>query len=134
MINFSSVADETWTYHANTHSYTLSYTDTGPAMIQQPSGQLSQISTSNIVVQVVQYVLGPWVENEQGGLEVMVQPTGSGPLEVLRDGVFVRGTWKRASLSTPLNLVAANGSTIKLKPGTTWVEVVPAGLTVLPTP
>lgn len=134
MINFSSVADETWTYHAKTHSYTLSYADTGPAMIQQPSGQLTQISTANIVVQVVQYALGPWVENSQGGLEVMVQPAGSGPLEVFRDGVFVRGTWKRASLSTPLNLVSTNGSTIKLKPGTTWVEVVPAGLTVLPTP
>jgi hypothetical protein len=86
------------------------------------------------VVQVVKYQLGPWVENSEGGLEVMVQPTGSGPLEVLRDGVFVRGTWQRSSLSSPLKLVADNGSTIKLKPGTTWVEVVPSGQTILPTP
>jgi hypothetical protein len=134
MINFSSTSDETWTYHANTDSYTLSYADTGPAMIQQPSGQQTQISASNIVVQVVKYQLGPWVENSEGGLEVMVQPTGDGPLEVLRDGVFVRGAWERSSLSSPLKLVADNSSTIKLKPGTTWVEVVPSGLPVQPTP
>lgn len=133
-IDFSSTSDETWTYHASTHSYTLSYTVTGPAMVQQPGGQLTPISTSNIVVQEVQYTIGPWVENAEGGLEVMVDPTGSGPLEVFRDGVFVRGTWKRASLSTPLNLVAANGSTLNLKPGTTWVEIVPAGVVTLPTP
>src|ERR1700722_8817244 len=134
-IDFSSTSDETWTYHANTRSYTLSYTDTGPAMIQQlPSGQQAQISTSNIVVQVVRYQLGPWVENSEGGLEVMVQPTGDGPLEVLRNGVVIKGAWERSSLSSPLKLVADNSTPIKLKPGTTWVEVVPSGQTIVPTP
>jgi hypothetical protein len=64
----------------------------------------------------------------------MVQPTGDGPLEVLRDGVVVKGAWERSSLSSPLKLVADNGSTIKLKPGTTWVEVVPSGQTIVPKP
>jgi hypothetical protein len=133
-IDFSSTSDEVWTYHANTNSYTLSYADTGEAMVQQPSGQLTPISTSNIVVQVVNYTLGPWVENSEGGLEVMVDPTGTGPLEIFRNGVFVRGTWKRASLSAPLQLVSTSGAPMKLKPGTTWVEVVPAGQVILPTP
>jgi Protein of unknown function (DUF3048) N-terminal domain/Protein of unknown function (DUF3048) C-terminal domain len=133
-IDFSSTSNETWTYHSNTDSYTLSYADTGQAMVGQPNGQLSPISTTNIVVQVVQYTLGPWVENEEGGLEVMVHAAGSGPAEVLRDGVFVRGTWKRSSYSAPLQLVTGNGQTIKLKPGTTWVDVVPSGLPVTPTP
>jgi len=103
-------------------------------MVQQPSGQLTPISTSNIVVQEVNYTLGPWVENSEGGLEVMVDPTGTGPLEIFRNGVFVRGTWKRASLSSPLQLVSTSGAPMKLKPGTTWVEVVPAGQVILPTP
>jgi hypothetical protein len=133
-IDFSSTSDETWTYQKATNSYTLSYADTGPAMIQQPSGQLTQLSTTNIVVQVVDYTIGPWVENDEGGLEVMVVPTGSGPLEVLRNGVFVRGTWKRASLSSPLQLLTGSGQTIKLKPGTTWVDVVPSGQPITPTP
>jgi Protein of unknown function (DUF3048) N-terminal domain/Protein of unknown function (DUF3048) C-terminal domain len=133
-IDFSSTSDETWTYQAKTKSYTLSYADTGPALVQQPSGQLAPISTSNIVVQVVQYTLGPWVENSEGGLEVMVDPTGTGPLEILRNGVFVRGTWKRTSLSAPLQLLSTNGSVIKLRPGTTWVDVVPAGQPVVPAP
>jgi len=133
-IDFSSTSDEAWTYHGNTNSYTLSYADTGPALVQQPSGQLTQISTTNIVVQVVNYTLGPWVENSQGGLEVMVDPTGTGPLEVLRDGVFIRGTWSRASLSSPLQLRTTSGAPIDLRPGTTWVDVVPTGQTIVPTP
>jgi Protein of unknown function (DUF3048) N-terminal domain/Protein of unknown function (DUF3048) C-terminal domain len=133
-IDFSSTSDETWAYQKATDTYTLSYADTGPAMIQQPSGQQTQLSTTNIVVQVVDYTIGPWVENSEGGLEVMVDPTGSGPLEVLRDGVFVRGTWKRASLSSPLQLLTGSGQTIKLKPGTTWVDVVPSGQPITPTP
>src|ERR1700722_17862049 len=133
-INFSSTSNETWTYQKASDSYTLSYADTGPAMIQQPTGQLTRLSTTNIVVQVVNYTIGPWVENSEGGLEVMVDPTGSGPLEVLRDGVFVRGTWKRASLSSPLQLLTRSGQTIKLKPGTTWVDVVPSGQPITPTP
>ncbi|MGO9343821.1 MAG: DUF3048 domain-containing protein [Acidimicrobiales bacterium] len=133
-IDFSSTSDETWTYHSNTHTYTLSYADTGQAMVQQPNGQLSPIATTNIVVQVVNYTLGPWVENSEGGLEVMAVPTGRGPLEVLRNGIFVRGTWSRASLNAPLQLKSASGSIIKLKPGTTWVEMVPSGQPVAPTP
>jgi hypothetical protein len=133
-INFSSTSDETWTYDRANHTYRLSYAGTGPAMVQQASGQLTPVETSNIVVQVVQYSIGPWVENSEGGLEVMVVPTGSGPLEVLRDGVFVRGTWSRSSLSAPLRLKTASGSPLKLKPGSTWVEIVPTGLPVTPTP
>jgi Protein of unknown function (DUF3048) N-terminal domain/Protein of unknown function (DUF3048) C-terminal domain len=133
-INFSSTSDETWTYQRSSNTYTLSYADTGPAMIQQADGAMTPLSTDNIVVQVVQYTIGPWVENDEGGLEVMVDPTGSGPLEVLRDGVFIRGTWKRASLSSPLQLLNGAGQTIKLRPGNTWVDVVPSGQPVTPTP
>jgi Protein of unknown function (DUF3048) N-terminal domain/Protein of unknown function (DUF3048) C-terminal domain len=133
-INFSSTSDETWTYHKATHSYTLSYADTGQAMVQQANGQEAPISTSNIVVQIVHYTIGPWVENSEGGLEVMVDPVGDGQLEVLRDGIFIRGVWKRASLSSPLQLETTSGQTIKLKPGTTWVDVVPLGLPITPTP
>jgi hypothetical protein len=133
-INFSSTSDETWTYQTRTHTYTLSYADTGPATVLQPNGATTPISTSNIVVQVVNYTLGPWVENSEGGLEVMAVPTGSGPLEVLRNGVFIRGTWSRSSLSAPLQLKSTSGSIIKLKPGPTWVDIVPSGLPVTPTP
>jgi hypothetical protein len=33
-----------------------------------------------------------------------------------------------------LQLVSTSGAPMKLKPGTTWVEVVPAGQVTLPTP
>ncbi len=133
-IDFSIYSNETWTYHSASHTYTLSYANTGPATVLQQNGATTPLSTSNIVVQVVNYTLGPWVENAQGGLEVIAVPTGSGPLEVLRDGIFVRGTWSRSSLSAPLQLKSTSGSVIKLKPGPTWVDMVPAGQPVTPTP
>lgn len=133
-INFSSTSDESWHYNSAAHTYALSYADTGPALVVKPNGQEAQISVTNVVVQVVRYTLGPWVENSEGGLEVMVDATGSGPLEVLRNGVFVRGTWKRASLSSPLQLISQSGSPIKLAPGTTWVDIVPSGQPVVPAP
>ena len=44
------------------------------------------------------------------------------------------GTWKRSSLSSPLQLKSQQRPTIKLKPGTTWVDVVPSGQPITPTP
>ena len=56
----------------------------------------------------MKYQLGPWVENSEGGLEVMVGPTGNGPLEVLRDGDLHERSVERASLSRRLKLMADN--------------------------
>ena len=52
---------------------------------------------------------------------------------VLRNGVAVSGTWKRAALDDPTTLTASNGSTIALQPGQTWVEIVPSTVPVTTT-
>jgi hypothetical protein len=92
-----------------------------------------QIGSPNIVVQSVHVTYGPWAENEEGGLEVQSQLTGSGPVIVFRNGTEVSGTWQRASIDSPLHLAASDGSTIALMPGQTWVEIVPDSVTVTTT-
>ena len=77
------------------------------------------------MVQTVHITYGPWLENDEGGLEVQSQMTGTGPLLVLRNGVEVTGTWNRASLSDPTSLVAADGRRIALAPGVTSVGSSP---------
>lgn len=50
---------------------------------------------------------------------------GSRPLWVLRDGHVIRGTWSRPSVNTFWRLVDLKGNPIVLKPGRTWVELLP---------
>jgi len=124
-IPFSGTSDETWTWSASAGKWMLAYSGQ-PAMLADGS----QISTTNIVVQMVKVTYGPWVENAQGALEVQSQMTGSGVLDVFRDGEEISGTWQRSSLTSPATLVASDGSIIPLSPGPTWVEIVPDTITV----
>jgi hypothetical protein len=128
-IPYSQSADVTWTWSASRGSWLLSYGNT-PATVADGG----QMAVANVVVQTVHVTYGPWVENEQGQLEVQCQLTGSGPLKVLRNGLELTGTWQRPSLEAPTHLVAANGSTIALQPGETWVELVPSTIAVTSTP
>ena len=70
------------------------------------------------------------MENNVGGYEVEVNPTGTGPLQVLRDGELISGTWSRNGLNAPLQLTTSNGATLPLAPGRTWIEMVPTSLPV----
>ncbi len=128
-IPFSGTNNALWTWNAPSGHWLLSYSGT-PATLSNGT----QIATTNIVVQTVHVTYGPWLENEEGGLEVQSQMTGSGPLVVLRNGVAVTGTWQRASIHDTTTLTASNGSPIALDPGQTWVEIVPSTVSVTTSP
>ncbi|MCL4313682.1 MAG: DUF3048 domain-containing protein [Actinobacteria bacterium] len=124
-IPFSTYSEETWRYDPATQQYLLYYSGSR-AMLQ--SGR--QISATNIVIQKVHVFYGPYVENSFGALEVQAHLITKGPLEVLRNGVVIKGTWERQSLTSPTRLVASNGQTIPLSPGRTWVDLVPSAIKV----
>jgi hypothetical protein len=124
-IPFSGTNDNNWTWSPYNGSWLLSIDGT-PANVANGT----RIGVANIVVQTVHVTLGPWLENSEGGLEVQSQLVGSGPLQVYRNGELISGTWQRASLSDATSLVAADGSTIALDPGKTWVELVPTYIPV----
>ncbi|MCX6511970.1 MAG: DUF3048 C-terminal domain-containing protein, partial [Actinobacteria bacterium] len=92
-----------------------------------------QNSAANVIVQSVILTYGPWVENAEGGLEVQAALTDTGgPAWIMRDGMYVEGTWKRAGLSDPTKFYDKSGKLIPMAPGRTWVELLPSGM--LPTP
>jgi hypothetical protein len=125
-IPFSGTNDNTWNWSPFNSSWLLSIGGV-PANVLDGG---SRIGVANIVVQTVHTTLGPWLENSEGGLEVQADLTGSGPLAVFRNGEEITGTWQRSSLNDTTNLVAANGSTIALDPGKTWIELVPSQVPV----
>jgi len=124
-------SDAVWTYDPATRQYLRSY---GTAPDVQSDGVRN--SAANVIVQVVQVTYGPWLENDQGGLEVQANlyEDASGPAAVFRNGVEITGTWSRNSLGQPTSFVSSSGVPIELQPGRTWVELVPTSVPVTVTP
>ena len=75
----------------------------------------AQIAPTNVVVQFTRYA------NEGEG-----QTVGQGDVWVFSDGVVRKGTWVRPDKTQPAKYVDANGQPILLRPGRTWVELLPS--------
>jgi hypothetical protein len=127
-IPFSSYSDVTWQWSATQGKYLRYYSGQPDILLDH-----TQTAATNVVVMSVPTNNGPWVENSEGGLEVEVTATGTGPVVVMRNGVAITGTWSRSVLTEPATLTAANGAPITLAPGNTWVELAPDGIPVTPT-
>jgi len=128
-IPFSGTSDVTWTWNPAGGNYLRSYAGLPDTLLTG-----GQTAAANIVIMTVETSAGSWVENEQGGNEVLVTTTGSGPVVIMRNGAAIAGTWNRTSLTSPATFTAANGAPITLQPGNTWEELVPAGIAVTPSP
>jgi hypothetical protein len=120
-INFSEGTDVIWKWDASTGLWVHTYsgaTDTD-ALTGQP------VTTTNIVVEVVRYSIGPLNEDPQPQSgDVESQTVGTGPGWVLRNGEEIRVTWHRASIHSPTTYTSASGKPVALAPGRTWVELV----------
>jgi hypothetical protein len=74
-----------------------------------------QIAPTNVVVQFTVY---------DG--ESSAQTVGEGDVWVFADGRVRRGRWFRPDREQPARYVDANGQPILLRPGRTWVELLPS--------
>jgi hypothetical protein len=113
-VGFKQGYGVTYTFDAASHTWKRSY---GLTPHTAASGQ--QIAPTNVIVQFV----GCCVPSPEGGA---YQTVGQGQAWVLSDGKIVRGQWTRSDRSQPTQYVDATGAPIKLTPGGTWVEFVPA--------
>ena len=120
-INFSGGTDVLWKWNSSSNSWLHTY------LGQQDVDTLTNqpVSTTNIVVQIVHYTLGPYAESPGGSGDIESQTIGSGSGWVLRDGKSIAVTWHRKDLIDPTTFTDSSGQTIKLSPGRTWVEIVP---------
>jgi hypothetical protein len=84
----------------------------------------SPVTTSNIVIEIVKYKLGPYAESTGGSGDVESQTIGSGPGYILRNGKEIAVTWHRKDLSSGSTFTTANGAKVSLAPGRTWVEML----------
>jgi hypothetical protein len=86
-----------------------------------------QLAVSNVIVQFVEHQATDIVEDAHGATSIRIVLTGTGPAWVIRDGVVIRGTWERTEKYGMTRFLDEDGEDIPLKPGQTWVQLVPPG-------
>ncbi len=77
----------------------------------------AQVATQNVVIIPVVYAGGVGKEGAEAQL------VGRGTATVLSGGTVTQGVWVRPDKSQPMQLRTAEGATIRLVPGSTWVEL-----------
>lgn len=113
-VGFDPGFDPTWTWVGAAGVWTRSIGGTA----QQVTGP-DKISPTNVVVQFTPYT----GEGE-------AQTVGEGDVWVFTDGVVRTGRWVRSDKAQPAKYVDTAGNPILLRPGRTWVELLPAGSAV----
>jgi hypothetical protein len=93
-----------------------------------------QLDTANVVVLAANHI--PTLILEHGTVDrgvnrsIEIQVWGEGPLTIYRDGQAYTGRWVRQGRNEPFLFVGADGQPLLLKPGNTWIEVVPLDMQV----
>jgi hypothetical protein len=110
-----------WTYNAATGLYGRSLQ--GVVQTDRLTGK--QIGVANVIIGYANHVFTDIVEDGTGAKSIQIQLWGEGPLKILRDGKVISGQWKRADKELTWEFFDGDGKSIALKPGNSWVELVP---------
>ncbi len=84
-----------------------------------------QLAPENVIVLYAEHKDSSIVEDTLGNVAILIKLVGSGRAQVFRDGVMVEGTWQRNEAGQLTRYKDAAGHDIALKPGQSWVEIVP---------
>jgi hypothetical protein len=98
--------------------------ETGRWAIFQDAHEMSGVAPANVIVQRVPIRMSRYVD-VLGNRTPYTVTTGSGPATVLRDGAAVTATWQRPTVADGTHFVDATGHDVPLRPGPTWVLLLP---------
>lgn len=84
----------------------------------------NQIAASNVIIYFAEHQKTNIVEDSNGATSIRITVNGLGTAWLLRDGKFLKGNWETDGYETP-NFIFNDGRPMPLKPGNSWVEVVP---------
>jgi len=100
--------------------------ETGRWAIAQNNREMPGVGPANVIVQQVPIRMSEYVD-VLGNRTPYTVSTGTGPVTVLRNGVAVTGTWRRPTAKDATHYLDAGGNDIPLKPGPTWILLLPRG-------
>jgi hypothetical protein len=86
-----------------------------------------QVVVKNVVVLYAKHVETDILEDTHGGghYSIEIQVWGSGVAKIFRDGQMYDVRWERPSRSDLVRFVDGEGKPFPLKPGNTWIQLVP---------
>lgn len=118
--NISSADYEVhYDYNAATNSYERSEGG-APHMEVDQNGNKTQIAPKVVVALVMSATL------ESDGLHMQYGTIGSGQMYVFQDGGVEQGTWHKTANTSQFTFTDANGKTLALDPGQTWITALGA--------
>ncbi|MGQ9518001.1 MAG: DUF3048 C-terminal domain-containing protein, partial [Anaerolineae bacterium] len=103
----------------------------GEPHVDEVTGQ--QLTASNVLVLYINHVETDIVEDSTGPkpyYSIEIQIWGQGHAQLFRDGQMYELTWSRPHREDMLRFLDAGGNPFPLKPGKTWIQVVPLGFQI----
>ncbi len=89
-----------------------------------------QLSAANVLVIYAAHTETDIVEDSLGSRSIQIDLTGGGRAQLLRDGQAYEGTWSRPDVHAFFELNDTSGGPLLLKPGVTWIQIVPTDFVV----
>ena len=111
------------TYDYDRASNTYPRTVSGEGRQVDPATD-SRVAPKNVVVMLMSFAP---LNDGSTKHRLEAQFTGTGTAWIATNGVTVKGTWKKASMTAPTQLFGPDGQPVTLTMGQTFVQVVPLG-------
>jgi hypothetical protein len=116
-INFD-ISGPLYNVHYDYSQATNSYNRSEGGAPHMDADSNTQISPKVVIAMVMPYSL------EADGYHSDYNTIGSGPVYVFQDGAVITGTWSKTSNQSQFSFKDANGQTIPLDPGPTWLTAL----------
>ena len=126
-IPYPKVSVVDWVYSADSASYLRSVE--GVPHLEGLTQE--QIGAENVIVLYAEHKKTDIVEDSLGSTAIDIVLSGSGRAEIYRDGQRVTAKWLREAEDRPIQYYDDQGRPIPLKPGQTWIELVPTDYEVV---
>jgi hypothetical protein len=110
-----------WAYDASSGRWKRSLS--GKAQVDAENS--TPLAFANVVLVYAPHVTTLIQEDVTGARSIEVQVWGEGPVRVFRDGREYGGKWVRNAEVGSFELLDPAGKRIPLKPGNTWIEMIP---------
>jgi len=110
-----------WTYSSDTGVYSRAVE--GEPHLDGMTGE--QLTADNVVVFYTEHKKTDIVEDSLGSTAIDIVFEGTGRAQICRNGVMVEAEWRRVASDRPIQYYDDSGESIPLKPGQTWIQLVP---------
>jgi hypothetical protein len=118
-IPYTGAGKVTYTFDAG------SYHRTQGGQVTMDAEAKKEVTPDNVVVIKTEVKEIPGTADVTGAPSVDFRATGTGAVVILRDGKRFDGTWTRGGNTDMYRFRDSAGAVIPLKPGLTWIHIVP---------